>query len=417
MLQLCREQVDALGRRLGVTGDGIRRAAAHGIHLWATNGAVAALAFLTPLAFARLSSPVDYGRFSLIASILAIANALTLPGLTISLRQATARGFHGVAADAARARVRWSALAALALAGVALWFWTAGDRRTGVLLLIVSPLLPLIHGIDLAQPFLSGLQRFGALSAWMLTGALVPSAVVLVLLVAGSGAAAATVGYFGAVGAVNAASFAWVLARCRQNRRTDPGAIAYGKRLTLISALGALQFYVDKLVVGTFLSLEALALYSVGKMFQQALTLTWGALNQLYFPKLASRHVQDARRLTRSTLPVVWLFFAVLAGGVVLAIPWIVTVVFGARYAGAIFPAQVLTIGVLLAIPGAQFEILFTSTGDERRLYTQRVLFAASQLVLVGLGSYYFGLSGAVYGTAATYGLNSVNGFVLDRWR
>jgi O-antigen/teichoic acid export membrane protein len=417
MREAYRRHSDALGRHIGLSGEGIRAAAAHGFHLWLTTAAVAALGFVTPLAFVRLAAPADYGRFSLIAAIIALCNIVTLPGLNISLKQAAARGFHGAMSQTAGIRVRSAALGAIGLLAVGAVMRATGDAQTGGLLLLLAPLLPLIYGIDVAQSFLNGIQRFPALSAWMMIAALVPSAAVVTLLLAGTGAGIAVLGYYVALAAVNVTAYFWVSSRYRQNRRTDPESIQYGKRLTLLTALGTLQSYVDKLAVASVLSLEALAIYSVGKLFQQALTLTWGALNQLYAPKLASRPVEEARHLTRTTLPYVWALFGGLAVVVVMAVPAIVRIVFGNAYASTVPVARMLTLAVLVAIPGAQFEVLFTSTGDERRLYVQRITFAVAQLLLVGGGAHLFGLAGAVWGTTLTYALNSVNGFLLDRRR
>jgi O-antigen/teichoic acid export membrane protein len=384
------------------------------MQLWTTNAVVAAFGFVTPLAFARLAAPEEYGRFSLVTSVLAIAGAATLPGLNISLTQAAARGYHGALASVVRTRLRWALAPALAILATGGWMLATGDPVTGALLACLAPLFPLIYGADVAQSFMNGTQRFAALSAWMFAAAAVPSAVVLSLLGAGAGAPAAVVGYFIALAAVNAASYAWAATRYISNDRLDPGTIAYGKRLTVITSLGTLQSYLDKVAVGGILGLNALAIYSVGKLFQQALKMTWGALHQLYFPKLASRSLDAARHLTRATLPLIWAGFGVVALVLVLIAPAVIDAVFGAAYASSVDVSRILILGVAVAIPGAQFEILFRSTGDERRLYVQRITFAAAELLFVTVGALTFGLRGAVWGAVLAYGLNSVQGFLLD---
>jgi O-antigen/teichoic acid export membrane protein len=417
MREAYRRHSDTLGRHIGLSGGGIRTAAAHGLQLWATTASVAVLGFVTPLAFIQLAEPADYGRFSLIAAIIAISNIVTLPGLNISLKQAAARGFHGAMAETARIRMRYALFGVAGLLTVGVLIRVAGDIRTGNLVLLLAPLLPLIYGIDVSQSFLNGIQRFRPLSTWMLLGALVPSAAVVLLLLSAAGPDIAVLGYYGALATVNVTAYVWVSSRYRRNRDTDPESIRYGKRLTLVTSLGTLQFYLDRVVVASVLSLEALAIYSAGKMFQQAIAITWGALNQLYAPKLASRPVEEARHLTRATLPYVWALFAALAVIVIAATPAIVRIVFGEEYEAAISVARLLTIAAVVAIPGAQLEVLFTSTGDEKRLYAHRITFATTQLVLVGGGAALLGLHGAVAGTTLTYALNSVTGFLLDRRR
>lgn len=407
---------ELLTSRTGLAAASVRAAATQGFYLWASNGIVAALGFLTPLAFTHLAAPAEYGRFSLVASIIAIASLTTMPGLNISLTQAAARGFHGALSEVLTVRVRWAGLGVAGLLLVGGWLAGRGDATTGYLLLMIAPILPLIYGADVAQAFLNGIQRFEALSFWMIAAAALPSATVIALLAGGADARAASVGYFGAVAVVNVLSYAWAVGH-KSNDRTDPASIGYGKRLTLVSSLGTLQAYVDKVAVGGILGLNAVAVYSVGMLFQQGLKVTWGALQQLYFPKLASRDVALARRLTRTTLLYVWVGFAALTALLMVAAPFIVHLVFGDQYAASITAARVLMIGFIVAIPGAQFEILFRATADERRLYTQRVTYATVDLASAVAGAWLFGLPGALWAGVLAYAVNSVHGYVLDRRR
>ena len=408
---------DILSDRLRLGRSSVRAAAWDGLQLLITNGLVAALGFVTPLTFVRFTTPDDYGRFSLIAASVAFLNAVTLPGLNISLRQAVARGRHGALTETAVIRMRWACLGVIGLLLLGLWTQRTGDPLTGTLLMTIAPLFPFIYGMDVAVPFFNGAERFAAMSVLLLIAAAVPSAVVFAVIVATRSASLATLAYFTTVALINLAAFLWVLRRCRTNRVSDPSALAYGRRLTLITSLGTVQSYGDKLVVGNILSLQALAQYSVGKLFQQAMTIAWGALHQLSAPKLSSRDAASARRLTRVTLPIIWGGFIAVGALVIYATPWIVHVVFGSRYADSATAGRVLTAGLLATIPGAQFEVMFTSTGDEKRLYAQRVSFATLQFFLTAGGAYWFGLTGAVWGTALAYASNSVAGFVLDRWR
>jgi O-antigen/teichoic acid export membrane protein len=408
---------NALGRRLGLSPDGIRGAAAAGIQLSATNAVVALIGVVTPVMFARLATPEEYGRFSYVAALIALCNIGTLPGLNIALRQAAARGFHGTVRRTVAMRVRWSVGVSLLIVIAAIWMLSAGDRITAQTLLWVGPLLPLIYGIDVAQVFLTGTQRYAAWSAWTFASAAVPAGAVALALAFRAPGFVATIAYFYALAAANVLSYIAVITRYQENNRVDTVSLGYGRRLTLITTLGTVQSYLDKLLLGTFLSFHALALYSVGKLFQQALTIAWSAIHQLYAPKLASRDVERARHLTRSTLPYLCAIFGVLALIVVVSAPYVIRALFGNEYEASVTPARILTIGLFAAIPGAQFEILFTSTGDEKRLYFQRIAFASTHLALITIGTFLFGFMGAVWGTAIAYGLNSVTGFVLDRRR
>jgi O-antigen/teichoic acid export membrane protein len=109
--------------------------------------------------------------------------------------------------------------------------------------------------------------------------------------------------------------------------------------------------------------------------------------------------------------------FAVLAIVGIAAAPLIVHLLFGDRYHDSVPIARILMFGIFIAIPGAQFEILFRSTSDERRLYIQRITYAVCELTLVAAGSFVFGIRGAAWASVVANGVNSISGFVLDRRR
>jgi O-antigen/teichoic acid export membrane protein len=393
------------------------RVARHGAALWVANLAVLGFGFVIPLAFTRLASKEDYGRFSFVTALLATLSILTAPGLALAVTQAAARRQDGTLRLAIATRLRWSASAAVAVALVGCWFLLYSDRATGVSLLLIAPLVLPAYGLDLASAFLNGRQRFGLLTTVMIGAAVVPAIPVTVLLLARASIVPVTVSYFASLAAFNALSCLWVQVAQVRNDSTDPDLIRYGRRLTWISSLGAVQFYFDRLIVGSTLGFSELAIYSAAKLFQQALKSTWGAVNQIMFPKLASRSAASAAELTRRTLWPIWCVFGVFCLVIVFAAPFVVRIVFGSKYDAAIVPARLLSLAILVGIPGAQYEIMSRAIPDERRLYIQRTTFAVAEIVCTGIGAVEYGVIGACGGTILAYAINTGVGFVLYRTR
>ncbi len=388
-----------------------------GLSLWAANLGVMAAGFVAPLALARLASPEDYGRFSFATAVLATCSILTAPGLTIAVTQGAARGQHGTLRLAMASRVRWSISAVVVVMIIGGWFVTNGDRMTGAILIAVGPLVIPVYGLDLGPAFLNGLGRFGSMILLMLAGAALPAGVVAALLLGGAPIVSVTIAYFATLAATNIASLVFVHLRHVRNSEADPEVIRYGKRLSWISSLGAVQFYFDRLVIGASLGFADLAIYSAAKIFQQGLKSTWGAVNQQLVPALATRDVEAARDLTRRTLIPVWLGFVALCAVGVVLVPTVVIFVFGRAYEPSITPARLLLVAVAAGIPGAQFEMLFRAVADERRLYIQRITFAIAEVAFTGAGAWAYGVTGASVGMVVAYTVNSLVAWVLVRSR
>lgn len=402
--------------RDAVAAAGLRRPILEeGALLWVANLAAVGAGFLVPLALARLSTQADYGRFSFATALLATSSILTLPGLNLAITQGAARGQDGTLRVALRSRLRGALLMAVvvALAGAAIaWY---ADRTTGFALILASLLAVPAYGLDSASAFFNGRRRFAALSLLIVAAAAVPAVAVAALLLAGAPIPAVLAGYLAALALVNAVSLRSAR-RLVRNDDVDPAAIRYGRRMTWISSIGAVQFYLDRLVVGSSLGFADLALYSAAKLFQQGLKATWTAVNQLLFPRLAAATDSSSARVMawRALVPV-WVGFVLLGAVTAALAPFIVSYLLGADYLGSVTPARLLILAVLVGIPGAQFEMLFRATSDERRLLIHRTTFAAVEVVATGAGALWYGTVGASAGMVLAYAVNTIVGYVLSR--
>lgn len=383
--------------------------------LWSANIVAMAAGFLVPLTLARLAMPADYGRFSFVTAMLATLSIVTLPGLNLAITQGAARGQDGTLGVALKSRRRGGWLMVVVVLAVGAATAAFGDRPTGWALLLVAPFVMGAYGLDSGLAFLNGLHAFKPMALFLTAAAVVPALVVVPLVFAGAPIPVVIAGYVLALCLVNLAALRQAH-RLRRNAHVDAETVRYGRRMTWISSLGLLQFYIDRVIVGAALGFVDLALYSAAKLFQQGLKTAWSAINQVLFPRLAAAtDPVSARTITWTTLGPIWLGFALLAAIAAALAPVIVSVVFGPTYLPSITPARVLMLAVVIGIPGAQFEMLFRATSDERRLYTQRVTFTVAEILATGVGALWYGTLGASVGMAIAYGLNTVVGFVLNR--
>ena len=383
--------------------------------LWTANIVAMAAGFVVPLTLARLAAPADYGRFSFVTALLATLSIVTLPGLNLAITQGAARQQDGTLGVALQSRRRGGVLMMLIVAAIGGAAVAYGDRLTGWALVLVAPFVIGAYAIDSGVAFLNGLHAFKPMALFLTAAAVVPALSVALLLILGAPIPAVIGGYVLALAGVNLLSLRHA-ARLRRNDRVDPETVRYGRRMTWISSVGLLQFYVDRILVGAALGFVDLALYSAAKLFQQGLKTAWSANNQVLFPRLAAAaDASSARAITWTTLGPIWLGFALLAAVAAALAPAMVSILFGPAYQPSVTPARVLMLAVVIGIPGAQFEMLFRATSNERKLYTQRLTFTAAEVLATGVGALLYGTLGASVGMALAYGLNTVMGFVLSR--
>ena len=383
--------------------------------LWTANIVAMAAGFVVPLTLARLAAPADYGRFSFVTALLATLSIVTLPGLNLAITQGAARQQDGTLSVALKSRRRGGVLMMLIIAALGGAAVAYGDRPTGWALLLVAPFVMGAYALDSGVPFLNGLHAFKPMALFLTAAAVVPALTVALLLILAAPISFVIGGYVLGLSAVNLLSLRHA-ARFRRNDRVEPETVRYGRRMTWISSVGLLQFYVDRIIVGAALGFVDLALYSAAKLFQQGLKTAWSANNQVLFPRLAAAaDAASARAITWTTLGPIWLGFALLAAITAALAPAMVSMLFGAAYLPSVTPARVLMLAVVIGIPGAQFEMLFRATSNERKLYTQRLTFTVAEVLATGIGALVYGTLGASIGMAIAYGLNTVMGFVLNR--
>jgi O-antigen/teichoic acid export membrane protein len=114
--------------------------------------------------------------------------------------------------------------------------------------------------------------------------------------------------------------------------------LAFGARLHGAALLAVLLAVADRFVVVTFWDDRSLGLYVVALTLATAgLSIVTGAFHVLLLPRLAeARDVAAQRRIMAETLRYVSLLLAVGAAVLLLLCPWLLPLLFGDAYAGAI---------------------------------------------------------------------------------
>lgn len=204
--------------------------------------------------------------------------------------------------------------------------------------------------------------------------------------------------------AVRLALMWWLLPghrnRLRWERAASAELIGFGKWVFLSTAFWFLSSQGDRAVLGKFLTLPALGVYNIGQSlatvpYQVALGLSQRLMIPVYRDKPAQESARNRRRQRQLRL--------VLTGGtlsliviVAYAGPWLIGVMYDARYAMA---GQIVTLLSCALVPVAiamTYDQAALAAGDSRAFFGYTAARAAVQTALMLVGVMYFGAIGAI---------------------
>lgn len=342
----------------------------------------------------RILSPAEYGVAAMAATVIILANVVGDLGLSMSALQAKD------VTDQDRSNLFWLNLctgvvlgvaiavlavpiasfyrqpelagvlvvfaASMPLAGVSVQYRVEWTRRRKMARVVLVESIAVVSGLLLAV--LGGVAGWGAFvfavqAVWI-------AAVSCVGLAIGSGWRAGLFRYNGAVGSHG----------------------RYGATTLLVQVLNYAASNVDNIIVGRSLGALSLGLYSRAfQLVSMPLQQVASPLTRVLLPGLsaAARVGELEIRLTRLQFMLCWpilLALSILAASAPVLIP----LVFGARWAGAVIPLEVLIVGAIFQVLGYCYYWGYLATGRVRALLVAelpgRLLVLAGAPLLVGHG-------------------------------
>lgn len=356
--------------------------------------------FVLVWAFTNFSDKAIYGQFSYITSIFGILSLFCLPGMNTAIIQGISKGENGIFKKGTFLKIKYGIFGTVVAIIITILFKKEPDQIKYLILL--SFIFPLVYSLDTASAYLNGVQRFKSMAILNIiaigipitfTGLIIflfPQKLFLILLT-----------YFCATALINLISIAYINKKYISKNNYNPKLLTFGKHLSIITVLGNLQSYLDKVIVGTFFSFTQLAVFSVGKLFQKFMKMLWGIFYQIELPKLSrisGGSSLQAFNVTKRLVRFGIILFAGLGIVIILLIPFIIKVFFTKDYSESCFYAQLFVVASIIGIPGGIYELLMRSSDDmTKQIYIFRVSFSVLELILLCLFPIFFGLLGVIY--------------------
>jgi len=182
----------------------------------------------------------------------------------------------------------------------------------------------------------------------------------------------------------------------------------FGGGFTVAKAANYLAVQGDNLVVGRFLGPQALGFYGRAYSLMSAPAYGFGTvLDVVLFPAMAKVQ-HDPKRLAmayRRGVSLIALLVLAPSAALLLLGPEFIAVVLGSRWAPAVAPFQILTIGMLFRTSYKMSDSLARSTGAVYRRAWRQILYAALVLLGAWIGQHW-GISGVAWGALAALAVN-----------
>lgn len=382
------------------------------------SGSIASTLLLAALLIVagRILGDVEYGKFSFALAVAMIFEALVDFGLKeITTREVARerRAAHRILADTFGLKLALAAAASLALLLAVHVLGANPDERFACYLLgaasiLRSYLLTIRHTLQ-------GLERFGLDSTAVIIDRLLLFGIGSAALAGGLGLLGLAAGFV--IARMLSLSVACMLAASQVGRIRLAFDVTSWRALQLqalpfgaFAVVFHLYSHVDTVMLWALRSDAETGLYSAAYRLYEGLSAAPQVLHAVLIPRLASHFVRERpahARLSRTALSVSFvLAVPVCAGSIFLANP-LVDVFFGAGYAAAGLPLQILGIGFVFVFPLFVLHAVALSVGAGSRLLQTAVIGClanvAMNLVLIPR----YGMHGAAAATVAGEALSA----------
>lgn len=345
--------------------------------------------------FARFAPKEVYGIYTYLQSWFGALVFLSLPGLSNAIFRAAARNFDGDLLRGVSLRFKFSIIASLAFLGLSAYFRFSDKLELSNGLVCAAVFALPLYALSDYRSFLHGKTRFGL--AALIGGILSIFRTLLVvfgILLGLGGASIFGLNLF-AQALVLVFGFFITLHLCA-NRNHDKEFMSFGTILSGIAILGALSYQVDRLSIGSLLSMSELANYGMAFLLTEPLREFGVVLYRLFFPRLAA---QQKTGWDLSYLRAVFLAAAFLAAAYY---PLYLLYQFGVewlfpKYADALPLVRWLIVAALINILVILLETYYQAQDRWLKFYywyTSSVKVA--QMVFVPLCVWLFGVFGSV---------------------
>ena len=374
---------------------------------------------LLSTAVARHLGPASYGTLALAIGVVGVAGAAAAMGADhINLARLAQRPESGFLASAFAARLAWSSVCALIVAGIAAVVW---PDQWALHLVLCGTVLATAPAVFTQQMYADNQFSTVSLLGIAAVGLAAVARLAGVMLDFGLPWFAACAVLEPAVLVLATAAWTWRHGRWRPPEATVDAALRYWRLClpTLASAvLVAVYFRLELLVVDTVLGAQAVGTWSAAMMF----ILPWNMVSAAILPVVnrrlglvATDNAAHARTMVRLVRAMLLLALACAAANM-LAVQLAVPLLLGVRFADAVPVATIASLALVPLFLGAVQDVWLAQRGRNAVVLRKVLVGIPLSVGLLWFGAYRAGLAGAAVAMVVSYMVTAIAlNALLDR--
>lgn len=202
--------------------------------------------------------------------------------------------------------------------------------------------------------------------------------------------------HFGMPGATN---------RFRWEKQSATELITFGKWIFLSTVFWFFASQGDKAVLGKFLTLENLGIYNIGYFLASFPLLLGLAVTSRIMIPIYREQSEETRKLTKMRYGLTGAVLGLLLG-MAMAGPWLVQILYDARYVSAGAIVSMISIALIPQVIGMTYDQAALAAGDSRRFFIYSAVRSTLQVSLLLVGAILGGLVGALLGMGLAIALS-----------
>lgn len=346
------------------------------------------------IAFAHFVSMETYGTYKYIISAAAIFTAFSLTGMNMAVVRATAQGFEGVFKKSLYEQFLWSIPQFLMLCAVGGYYFYQGNSAFGWSFIAISILAPISSIANTYGAYLTGKKDFRTQSIYgifsnffnflAIGGAIIFSQNLLLMILV-----------FYTTRTVINLFFCWkTFHNYKPNSLFRAEDITYGKHMSVMNILGEISSHIENIIVFHLLGPASVAIYSFATILPDRLKSLFAFVGTAALSRMSEKkNFEVGKNIKHKITLLVLIGFAMALCYMIIA-PFIFSLLFP-QYGDSVFYSQIFSISIIVIAANIPVGALYAKK-LQKELYILSIASPLIKIIIFILGTYYFGLIGAI---------------------
>lgn len=356
--------------------------------------------FLLSILFANLISVELYGAYQYILSVAGILSITTLSGMGTSIVQAVSRGYSGTMYAAFKTQIKWGLIGGILGLIVGAYYWITGNTTLAAGFFITSIFIPFMDPLYSYAATLGGQKQFKKSNIYNLITKIFTLTLIALVLFFSQNILLLIFTYF-ASNTLMRLTFFRITLRNIDQKKVDPGALTYGKHLSLLKGLNTGIGYLNNILMFNVFGSAMLSISSFAMAPLNQIRSAIKVSESLLMPK-ASR---DEWKINNRILIRKLIYAALITTAIVFIYIIIAPIYYRLllpQYVQAIKYSQILSLSLILTTIYIILYGIVTAKAMIRHVYQMTIINSALNFIIVLPLLYFFGLMGWVLGLIAS---------------